>query len=409
MSKITLESLTNNIYDKSTDNILLKSINNFSVNNFLFESFGFNDIVSYKISKLTAEQQEILTESISISNLDKASLIMDNSNDELMKDIRECQGNISRMKFYNVIKQMLKDLELAYKNNPEVNKSAQILHELESNSSTYISAFRTNNTFKKVVFYSSAISAIYTIVKEHAQTIDFTSSHNENKIVMIDNPHHINNKNSNDNITNLNNNLKLLAQKPTFGHKLSENEDYNKTMGALLEFDLFGGISSLWGSAKDATSNAIDSSIENIGSGLVKGAAKGAKSVASDVTSNPLVQFAGNTLITAGTIALIALTSLFVLYIIKRTSAKPIIQYIKSYEHILDASKKSNTRGDKNITNLIEGMKKIKTWLQKIFKNENSRNIQEYMKDLQKDNDIIKKYTMDRKENNVQHTTNDFF
>lgn len=402
MSKITLESLLETSNNNKSGNSLLESTNNLTARNFLLETVNYDDILSYKINNLSHKETEELTESISISNLDKASLIMDKSNDELMKDIRECQGNISKMKYYDVIKQMLKDLELAYKNNPEVIKASQILHDLETSSSIYSNAFRTNNTFKKVVFYSSAISAIYTIVKEHAQTVDFTSSNNENKIVLLDHPNYVHNKQNDDNIKNLNNNLVLLSKKPMFKNQLKEDSSYTDSMNRLLEFDIMNYIGDM--------GNNVGSSI---GGAIVRGSIDELKSTASSVAGNPMVQGAvqgaGSALYGTATFILLSLTALFVLYLIKRISAKPIVQYIKSYEHILDASKKSNTRGDKNISFIIGSMKKIKTWLQNSVRNKESRNIQEYMKDLQKDNDTIKKHSLESKVMHRADSEDDFF
>ena len=311
-----------------------------------------------KFKESNVAEQYYLVEEVSKSNIEKAVFIMDHSNETIVRMIRESKGNIKNFKFYYTLLDMIQDLERADTKNQEVSRAKEIIHELENHIALYSNAFSKDNTFRKSVYYSSVMSAVYTIIKEHLLFLDITSSKNEGKLVLTSDAHYF--ATDKDNIQNLNHNLLLVKA------KLDEKHPVQEGVLAILGAIIMGA-------------KVVGSTISAAFAFLLNA------SLWTSIMAGGTVWLSANILMAAGILSLAAL------YIITRVSAKPMIDYLSSYEYIRDTSKNGKLTSDKKIFSTIDKMVSYKKKLLNIWKSDNSKNVQEYMKDLNKDIDVIKK------------------
>lgn len=212
--KVTLNDF---LVGGNVENKLLKITENISSPKYFFkEGFEFNDYIQHKINGMSKEELTYIMESVSKDGIEKAMMILDHSNDKLIKDIQQSRGNIKNMHYYDIIERMLNDLSLTCAHNQEVMKAKEIIFELEKNKQVFVKAYAQDNIYKKTVYVSSIMAAVYTIIKEHLMYTDMTSSKNEGKFVMMQyNTHDVVDK---DNLRNLNNNLALIIKKGVNPH-----------------------------------------------------------------------------------------------------------------------------------------------------------------------------------------------
>lgn len=316
-----------------------------------------NQLSKFKESNLA--EQYYLVEEVSKSNIEKAVFVMDHSNEKIVRLIKESRGNIKNFKYYNILLDMIQDLEKADTKNQEVMKAKEIIHELENHVNVYSSAFKKDNVFRKSVYYSSVMSATYTIIKEHLLFLDVTTSKNNKDLVLTKDAHYF--ATDKDNIQNLNHNLLLTRA------KLDERHPVQEGVLATLGVILAGG---------KLVAGAISAAFAFLFNGAFW----------TSLAATGAVWLSANVLMAAGILSIAAL------YIITRLNAKPIADYLESYEYIKEVAKKSNLESDKKIFSIIDRMTSYKKKLLNVWKSDNSKNIQEYMKDLNKDIDVIKKY-----------------
>lgn len=82
-----------------------------------------------------------------------------------------------------------------------------------------------------------------------------------------------------------------------------------------------------------------------------------------------------------------------------------MINYLESYEYIKNIAKNSKQDSDKKIVETIDKMVSLKKKFMNMWKNDKSKNIKDYMKDLSKDVAVIQKYESDGRQNH-SHVNN---
>lgn len=349
------------IQETEKDLFLVNIAESLNAKLFLKKGFDLTDELSYSIDNLKENEINFLVESISQSNIEKAVFVMDHTNDELIKSIRDSRGDVKSIHFYNTLNSMIDDVTRANITNKEILTSKEILMELEKNKSIYTNAFRTDNTYRKAIYVSSVMAVAYTIIKEHLAHVDFTASKNEGHFVMkddvpgeyIDRP----------NLINLKNNLKLIKTKVIADgakDKTVLKEGFN---------DLAMGFA-----------NFVDTSF-------------GAAKTAGDVL-HKTVDFAtsaASNLSTVAEVVAIASAAMYGLYLISKLASVNIRSYIDSYNYIEDNKKKA-TNNPSTVFKVFDKLFSFRKLLYRIWANKNSKNIQEYMKELNKDKAVIEKF-----------------
>lgn len=482
--KVTLNDF---LVGGNVENKLLKITENISSPKYFFkEGFEFNDYVQHKINGMNKEELTYIMESVSKDGIEKAMMILDHSNDKLLKDIHQSRGNIKNMHYFDIIERMLNDLSLTCAHNQEVMKAKEIIFELEKNKQVFVKAYAQDNIYKKTVYVSSIMAAVYTIIKEHLMYTDMTSSKNEGKFVMMQhNTHDVVDK---DNLRNLNNNLALIIKKGVNPHaknsgprgltedvsvydlvanKISRMQplkeaafEVNPQINVTSEFGKGKGpeISNSFGAGwlfdydrmkdkylyepatvdgkeltpetksliwkyfrdkKDMTAeekaklaNAIGDDgiarIDNVSNDgvvnagfvtleyLIKAinlpfaAAKKVGQIYDDIGES-LSKINWSSVTEHGMVFGAALAAVL---FIKNFGAitKSMIMYLDSYEYVREAAKKGNSRSDRATALILDKVHGLKKVLLRIWKDDKSKNIQDYMKDLNGSIAVINKY-----------------
>lgn len=321
--------------------------------NFIKKSFGLDEIVEDKVISLSEENRQFLIEEISKSNIEKSLFIIEHSNDKLNKDLKASRGDITKFEYFGIIENMISEVELSSPDNQEILKAKDILLELRKHKDIYVQAFRNDNMYRKMLFYASSLSSIFTVIKEHLMMMDVTESKNKLDIKMIKDGHYI--ATDLDNLKNLNINLKLLRSRASD----TDNVDQLK---------------------------AIDESFLGAAVQLALGVGT---AVSGALIAMPVIK-----------IALLSLGAMAGIYLISRLSSKPIIEYMESYEYVKHIAEKSRLKSDKEIIKNIDKMSSYKKRFLNLWKDEKSKNIQEYMKDLSKDEEVIRRYELKTKSSN---------
>lgn len=343
MNKVlTIKDFGYDISKTKSDILLLSLMENVSnLKYFVKEGLDLDDYKYSQFNRLTLEEREHLVEEVSQSNIERAEFILEHSNDKLVKEVRLTKGDVTKFKYYNILKSMLEDLNRSAINNQEVIKCTQILDDLEHHKQTYMAAFSKNNVYKKAVFFSSFLTLIYSTIKEHLMHIDVSDSKNQGNIVMIN----------------------------ASGDYVTTDKDTMKALDANL----------IMLKAKPTEDRAMTESF--FGAGIL--AATGFMVAKTGITSF---------IIPAAKIALSALGALAALYLITRFTSKPLIEYLESYEYIKDIAKKGSLESDRAIVRAIDKMVGMKQKLLSMWKTDKSKNLAEYMKDLSKDAQVIQQY-----------------
>lgn len=482
--KVTLNDF---LIGGNVENKLLKITENISSLKYFFkEGFEFNDYIQHKINGMSKEELTYIMESVSKDGIEKAMMILDHSNDKLIKDIQQSRGNIKNMHYYDIIERMLNDLSLTCAHNQEVMKAKEIIFELEKNKQVFVKAYAQDNMYKKTVYVSSIMAAVYTIIKEHLMYTDMTSSKNEGKFVMMQhNTHDVVDK---DNLRNLNNNLALIIKKGVNPHaknsgprgltedasiydlvanKISRmqplreaavevNPQINVTSkfgkengpeisnsfgaGWLFDYDrmkekyLYEPASANGKELTPETKSLIWKYFRDKKDMTAEEKAKLASAIGDDGiakidnVSNDGVVNAGfvtlEYLIKAINLPFAAVKKVGQIYddigesiskinwssvtehgmvfgaalaavlFIKNFGAitKSMIMYLDSYEYVREASKKGNSRSDRATALILDKVHGLKKFLLRIWKDDKSKNIQDYMKDLNGSIAVINKY-----------------
>lgn len=498
--KITLEDF---LTDFKSENKLIDLIENLSNPRYLFtEGFDFDDYYQYKINSASKEELGQLTESVSKSNIEKANFILTHSNDKLIRDIYDSKGNIKAMQYYNTIESMVNDLNLVCPHNKELMKANQIIYELVKNKQVYTHAFAKNNIYRKCVYFSSAVSAIYTIIKEHLMHTDMTSSKNEGKFVMMQ--HQVVDITDKDNVKNLDNNLKLIMKRgvnsespKSFGpaklHESSSLFDVYRYSRSSFLYESgvgFTDVPQILGDVKDGM-DTLNTNMIKLGAATAAGAsaykmtntmfagavedAKGLRksilqdTIGSEASTDPrtadlaikyiknkdsisaddkvylmqklgdekfsqleyranhntdelsrlevadanekLAAIPGNitksvtdtystikssisshwdSIAEWGMIGMATLAALYVVINFGKLTNK-LIMYLDTYEYVRNVSKNGSSRSDRVVGGLLDKISGLKRFLLRIWIDNKSKNVQEYMKELGKDVEIIKK------------------
>lgn len=482
--KVTLDDF---LIGGNVENKLLKITENISSPKYFFrEGFEFNDYIQYKINGMSKEELTYIMESVSKDGIEKAMMILDHSNDKLIKDIQQSRGNVRNMHYYDIIERMLNDLSLTCAHNQEVMKAKEIIFELEKNKQVFVKAYAQDNMYKKTVYVSSIMAAVYTIIKEHLMYTDMTSSKNEGKFVMMQhNTHDVVDK---DNLRNLNNNLALIIKKGVNPHaknsgprgltedasiydlvanKISRMQplkeaaiEFNPQVNVTSEFGKGKGpeISNSFGAGwlfdydrmkekylyepasangkeltpetksliwkyfrdkKDMTAEEkakLASAIGDDGIAKIDNVSNDGVVNAGFVTLEYLIKainlpFAAvkkvgqiyddigesiskinwNSVTEHGMVFGAALAAVL---FIKNFGAitKSMIMYLDSYEYVREAAKKGNSRSDRATALILDKVHGLKKFLLRIWKDDKSKNIQDYMKDLNGSIAVINKY-----------------
>lgn len=339
---------------------------------FLKEGFNLTPELKYSIEQLSESELDFLVESISQSNIEKAVYIMDHTNDEVMKEIRNSRGDVKGLAFYDTLQSMIDDVTRANISNKEILTAKEIIMELEKNKSVYTNAFRTDNIYRKAVYVSSIMAAAYTIVKEHLAHTDFTASKNEGQFVMKENVpgEYIDEAN----LKNLKSNLYLVRT------KVIADEAKNKTV--------------LKESINDFAVHTLDA-INNVSS---------AASFFGKVTNN-VISGATTVMSHMGTVAMIvgiASVAMYGLYIISKVASVNIRSYIDSYRYIQD-NKKTAEKNPSLLFKVFDKVFGFRRSLYRIWANKDAKNIQEYMKELDKERNVISRYA-DKKPSDPVHS-----
>lgn len=447
---------------------------------YLTESFELDDYYTQKLYESSDEELNYISESISKSNIEKADFILEHANDKLVKDIYLSKGNVTNMHYYATIQKMIKDLSLVNMHNPELEKAKEILYDLEREKQIYMKAFSNGNIYKKTVYFSSVMSAFFTIIKEHLSAVDFTTSKNEGKLVLNRDQHHV--VVDKDNIVNLEHNLSLIRKRRVdpntirnYGPKtalsesdvsilLAQNNRNNFLLlsegASLVQVDnkvsLADGDKPLniqlnSGTFTDRTVEEFKSfiakfidlkneeekkffmdnlskikmyfinkdklskediamiekhfdpstlaSIENskmfnvvkFFSAPFENIKAWAHEAFSDVPilSGEIIPESWKSYVNIG---LICVSALGALYTIVKLKSLKMILYLDSYEYIKDAASKGQSNNDRRTYALIDKISDLKKFLLRIWMDKSSKNIQDYMKDLQSDVSIIRQY-----------------
>lgn len=489
--KVTLNDF---LVGGNVENKLLKITENISSPKYFFkEGFEFNDYIQHKINGMNKEELIYIMESVSKDGIEKAMMVLDHSNDKLLKDIQQSRGNVKNMHYYDIIERMLNDLSLTCAHNQEVMKAKEIIFELEKNKQVFVKAYAQDNMYKKTVYVSSIMAAVYTIIKEHLMYTDMTSSKNEGKFVMMQhNTHDVVDK---DNLRNLNNNLALIIKKGVNPHaknsgprgltedasiydlvanKISRmkplKEDFSldsvgtaagTAAGTAIGKELKGKgpeISNSFGAGwlfdydrmkekylyEPASANGKELTPETKSliwkyfkdkNGMTAEEKAKLASVIGDNGMARIDNISNDGVVNAGFVTLEYLikainipfaaakkvgqiyddigesiskmnwssttehgmvfgAALAALLFIKNFGAitKSMIMYLDSYEYIREAAKKGNSRSDRATALILDKVHGLKKFLLRIWKDDKSKNIQDYMKDLNGSIAVINKY-----------------
>ena len=293
---------------------------------------------------------------------------------------------------------MIKDIQMSSPANQELLKANEIIQELIKHKQVYVQAFAKDNTYRKLVYNISALCAIFTIIKEHLMFLDITSSKNEADLVMVKDAHYY--ATDVNNIKFLNQSLALVKGKGT--HSQSANN--------------FGPVSEL--SIAKPVAKALGYGA--LGAGVIAAASMGIGALGVGATAAGVAALGGAGAGVAGTtlaagaayytfikLGLYALGAIASLYLITRISAKPMINYLESYEYIKNIAKNSKQDSDKKIVETIDKMVSLKKKFMNTWKNDKSKNIKDYMKDLSKDVAVIQKYESEGSANHsIPHANN---
>ncbi len=283
---------------------------------FVKEGLGFDDIQLHRFQSLTESEKVYLLESVTESNIEKAALVLEKSHEEIIVELRK------------------------------------------------------DNTYRKLVYNISALCAIFTIIKEHLMFLDITSSKNEADLVMVKDAHYY--ATDVNNIKFLNQSLALVKGKGTNSHAANSfgpvNEGITSTLAKTAGYAALGV----------GTVAAASMGLGALGVGAAGAVAAGAAGAGAGVMGATLAAGAAYyTFIKLGLFALGAITSL---YLITRISAKPMINYLESYEYIKNIAKNSKQDSDKKIVETIDKMVSLKKKFMNMWKNDKSKNIKDYMK-----------------------------
>lgn len=339
---------------------------------FLKEGFNLTPELEYSIDQLNESELNFLVESISQSNIEKAVYIMDHTNDEVMKEIRNSRGDVKGLAFYDTLQSMIDDVTRANISNKEILTAKEIIMELEKNKSVYTNAFRTDNIYRKAVYVSSIMAAAYTIVKEHLAHTDFTASKNEGQFVMKENVpgEYIDEAN----LKNLKSNLYLVRT------KVIADEAKDKTV------------------LKEGINDAAVHFLDGI-SGATNAAAFFGKVV------NGVISGATTVMSHMGTVAMVvgvASVAMYGLYVISKVASVNIKSYIDSYRYIQD-NKKTAEKNPSLLFRVFDKVFGFRRILYRIWANKDAKNIQEYMKELDKERNVISRYA-DKKPSEPVHS-----
>lgn len=356
---------------------------------FVKEGLGFDDIQLHRFQSLTESEKVYLLESVTESNIEKAALVLEKSHEEIIVELRKTHGDIQKFRFFDTIESMIKDIQLSSPANQELLKANEIIQELIKHKQTYVQAFAKDNTYRKLVYNISALCAIFTIIKEHLMFLDITSSKNEADLVMVKDAHYY--ATDVNNIKFLNQSLALVKGKginsPAANSFGPVNEGITSTLAKV------GGYAALGLGAAAAASMGLGA----LGVGAAGAAVAGAAGAGAGVAGVTLA--AGAAYYTFIKLGLYALGAIASLYLITRISAKPMINYLESYEYIKNIAKNSKQDSDKKIVETIDKMVSLKKKFMNMWKNDKSKNIKDYMKDLSKDVAVIQKYESNGNQN----------
>lgn len=176
----------------------------------LNEEFQFDDLLSSRINALSESDQKYLLEEINKMTITKALFILDTSSDSFPKAIKESAGDVEKFAYTPIVLSMIEDLKKAGYHSEELILANQTIQQLKHDKNVYIEAYRSNNIYKKSVYHVSVASVVFTVVKEHHSSVDYTASKNEGHIVMVNGSKTADHSNKN-NVNLLKSNLNLLA------------------------------------------------------------------------------------------------------------------------------------------------------------------------------------------------------
>ena len=409
MTKITLKDLgynTSNITEKSDVRLFNILENVHSPLYYIKEGFNLMDTELYAANRLDQTDKQLLVEAVSRSNIEKAELILDNSNDKLVKLVKLSKGDITKFKYYNTIKEMIEDLQKAAPSNIEMMLVRSLLHGLEVQKPRFTKAFNNNNIVQKTIYFSSVLNIVHSTIKEHVTYLDVSDSKNKADIVMVEDNH---------GLTTDKNNIKLLKANAMLikskvkSDKLTENSQLAEIgpLGILAA----SGLAYLGGSV--AAKAGVTASGVASGVAAIPGAIDTASSAVISGTNAAIstATTAGTIALSAVQVAILSLVAVAALYFITKFASLSLSKYLESYEYIKTTADKSSLDGDKAISKMIDKMVSVKNVLRKIFQSNKSKNVSEYMKDLNKDVAVVKKYELKQQKENDKDldTSHSFF